>query len=219
MLARQLDRLEARHGRPPRPLPERALDWILWDNVAYLVPDERREKAYRALGDATGLRADGILAVPRERLLEIARLGGMQPERRVEKLIAIAARVQDEHDGDLEAVLRLSVAKARRALKRFPGIGDPGADRIVLFTGTHPLPALESNGLRVLVRLGLVEEAKSYAATYRAATAALAPYADRGCAWLMRAHDLLRRHGKTVCKQNEPRCDECPLAEECPSAG
>ena len=72
--------------------------------------------------------------------------------------------------------------------------------------------------MRVLVRLGLAEEARSYSTTYRAAIAVLAPHAARGGDWLMRAHDLLREHGKELCKHNGPLCDECPLADVCPTA-
>ena len=218
LLPAALDRIEAFLGKPKRLPPRKALDWILWENCAYLVNDEKRAKAYRALADATKLRAVGILALPRSELLALARLGGMIAEKRVEKLLAIAHLVQDEHGGDLEAALALPLAKARRAMKRFPGIGDPGADKILLFTGTHALPALESNGLRALVRLGYAREETSYARMYRTGVAALAPHAERGCAWLMRAYDVLRAHGQRTCTHNAPACDACMLAEECPSA-
>lgn len=217
-LPARLDRLERLHGKPRRPLPKRALDWVLWENVAYLVSDERRAEAWRALEERTGLSADGILALPREALSELAALGGMHPDRRVGKLLAIAERVRDEHEGDLDRALALPLPKARSALKRFPGIAAPGADKILLFTRTAPVPALESNGLRVLVRLGHAREGKSYAATYRAGVEALAPFAERGCAWLIRAFQLLLTHGQALCKNNAPLCDECPLAERCPSA-
>jgi len=213
-----LDLLEACHGKPRRALPRTALGWVLWVNVAYLVSDERRAVAFEALRERSGLTAAGILKLPRERLLEVAELGGMHPEQRVDKLLGIAQRVLDEFDGDLEGVLSLDLGPARRALKRFPGIGDPGADKIVLFTGAQPVPALESNGLRVLVRLGLAREGKSYAVTYKSGVAALAPHHQRGCAWLMRAHDLLRAHGQQPCKNTAPLCDECLLSDRCPSA-
>ena len=213
-----LDELERLHG-PPRHLPPRkALEWILWENAAYLVSDERRQRAYTALRERTRLTPAGLLRLPRAELQEIAALGGMLPERRVEKLLAIAQTVQDEFDGDLEPALALPLAQARRALRNFPGIGAPGADRILLFTETHALPALESNGLRVLVRLGLAQEAKSYSTTYRSGSAALEPHSGRGCGWLMRAHDLLRAHGQALCKQSAPRCGECPLDERCPAS-
>jgi len=217
-LPKLLDRLERQYGHPPRPLPKRALDWILWENAGYLVSDERRREAYRALERATGLEAAGILALPRDGLREIAALGGMHSDRRVEKLVAIASTVEQEFDGDLESALALPIPKARRALKKFPGIGDPGADKILLFTKTHALPSVESNGLRVLLRLGLVAEAKSYSTTYRAARSVLEQHADRGAVWLIRAFELLRIHGRELCKNNGPLCDACPLADGCPSA-
>jgi endonuclease-3 len=213
-----LDRLERRYGAPPRPLPRKALDWILWENAAYLVSDERRAAAYGALARATGLSAKGILAKPRKELLALAAQGGMLAEGRVGKWIEIAETVRERFGGDLEGRLDGSLAEARRALKAFPGIGAPGADKILLFTGRHALPALESNGLRVVIRLGLAGEGKSYAASYREAIRALEPFAGRGCAWLVRAHLLLRRHGQELCRNSAPECERCPLEGACPSA-
>ena len=217
-LERCLDTLEEHYGPQERPPPRKALDWVLWENAAYLVPDERRKAAYLALKKKTGLRAEGILALSREALRELAALGGMMPERRVEKWIAIAEEVRDEWGGQLESALKLPIARARRGLRRFPGIGAPGADKILLFTGTHAVPALESAGLRALVRSMGIEEAKSYSTTYRAAMSVLEPLASQGCAGWVRAFSLLRRHGQTLCKDKGPACDECPLAETCPAA-
>jgi endonuclease III len=217
-LVRQLDLLEQLHGPPARPAPRGALQWILWENAAYLQPDEKHARAYRELARKTGLTADGIDSLPPHELAAWARLGGMLPERRVEKLRAIAALVQERFGGDLDAALDGPLAKARAALKRFPGIGAPGADKILLFTGRHPLLALESNGLRVLLRLGYAPEGKSYAASYAGVQRALAPLAKRGIGWLQRAHGLLRRHGRELCKHSAPRCDACPLAAQCPAA-
>ena len=51
-----LDELQGRYGPPSRALPKTALEWVLWENAAYLVSEEKRRKAYRALKEATGLR-------------------------------------------------------------------------------------------------------------------------------------------------------------------
>jgi endonuclease III len=37
----------------------------------------------------------------------------------------------------------------------------------------------------------------------------------RGAAPLSRAHLLLRQHGKTLCRNACPLCEECPLAALC----
>ena len=217
-LPRQLDLLEALYGAPDIPPAKGALEWVLWENAAYLVPFEQRRACFRALKKLAGKHGAGLARARREELLELAGAGGMQPEGRVDKWLEIAALVHTDFDGDLERALALPLAKARGALKKFPGIGEPGAEKILLFTGTHPLFALESNGLRALVRLGYAREEKAYSATYRALRAALAPLESRGCAWLQGAHLLLQRHGQELCKRTAPNCDDCPLSSECPAA-
>jgi hypothetical protein len=89
-IAAALDALERLHGKPPKPLPKHPLDWILWENVAYLVGDEEREAAYRTLEKEVGLSAEELAGASAKKLLEVARLGGMHPERRVDKLREIA---------------------------------------------------------------------------------------------------------------------------------
>lgn len=188
---------------------------ILLENVAYLVGDEQREEAFDALRDRVGLSPVDIVTAPDEKLLEVARLGGMLPASRVEKLRRIAEIALQEFDGDLESILELPAPKAKRLLKRFPGIGEPGAEKILLFTRTHPVLALESNGLRVLLRLGYGEERKTYSATYHSAQEAVKSELKEDFDWLIEAHQLLRRHGQELCKRSEPLCAECPLTPEC----
>jgi endonuclease-3 len=98
---------------------------------------------------------------------------------------------------------------------QFPSIGEPGAEKILLFGRVYPVLGLDSNGVRVLTRLGLVEEARSYSATYRGVQRLALQYAERGIDWLQRAHLLLRQHGQELCKRAHPACGRCPLSAEC----
>jgi endonuclease-3 len=123
--------------------------------------------------------------------------------------------VLEEFDGDLRPVLKLPFSKAKKALQSFPGIGEPGAEKILLFTRTNAVLALESNGMRVLLRLGFGEEKKSYSTTYRLVQKAADSGLDEGYSWLIQAHLLLRRHGQELCRRSEPICDKCPLAADC----
>ena len=54
-------------------------------------------------------------------------------------------------------------------------IGEPGADKILVIMKRARLLPLDSNGLRVLSRVGLISEAKDYRTTYRRAQETLAP--------------------------------------------
>lgn len=211
------------YGPPDPPKVTDPLGLILLENVAYLVSDKRREEAFDALREKVGLTPVDILTAHEETLLEVARLGGMLPAARVEKLRRIAQIALQEFDGDLDKVLKRPLAQAKKSLKKFPGIGDPGAEKILLFSKTHPILALDSNGLRVLRRLGYGEEQKSYAATYRLAQEAAQEAAKdavrdemwKDFDWLIAAHQLLRLHGQQLCKATTPLCAKCPVKTVC----
>jgi endonuclease III len=201
---------------PPAP-PGDPFRHVLWDNVGYLVDDQRRRRLYDRFAAEIGLDPFAIAAADRAALMSIAVEGGMRPDVRVERWRAIAALVIDQASGDLDAALRaLPLAKARTLLKRFPTIADPAADKILLFAGIAALPALESNGLRVLARLGLIVEGRSYDQTYKAGIAVPKSQAPADFDSLRRAYLVLREHGKILCRRNTPECAPCPLSDDCP---
>jgi endonuclease-3 len=210
-----VERFAIFYGSPEPPKVTDPLGMILLENVAYLASDERREQAFNILRERVGLTPPEILTAHEESLLEVARLGGMRPAARVQKLRHIAQIALQEFDGDLNKVLKQPLTQAKKSLKKFPGIGDPGAEKILLFSRTHPILALDSNGLRVLLRLGYGEERKSYAATYRSAQEAVKDELREDYDWLIAAHQLLRRHGQEICKTAEPLCPSCPVKSNC----
>jgi endonuclease III len=213
-LPQVVERLQARFGRQKRPKVAGPWEMILWENVAYLADDDRRQQALQTLKKQIGTEPNRILAASDAALFEVTR-HGILPETFADKLRRCAKIVRDEFDGDLQPVLKLPFPKARKALQRFPGIGTPGAEKILLFTRNYPVLALESNGLRVLLRLGFGEEKKSYATTYRLVQEAVKESFDEDCSWLIETHLLLRRHGQELCRRNDPVCARCPLAEWC----
>ena len=201
------------------PVPTEPFQMILWENIGYLVDDDRRRRLFDDFSEEVGLSPEAIDRASEAALLSRARLGGMRPEVRVQRWREIARLIRERADGDLDAALRaLPVPKARALLKTFPVIADPGADKILLFSGIAPRPALESNGLRTLVRLGFCAEQKFYDASYKAGIEVLLAAGLAGSERLMDAHQLLREHGKTLCRRGEPLCVACPLSQTCPQA-
>lgn len=108
----------------------------------------------------------------------------------------------------------MPIAQARRLLRRFPSIREPGADKILLFSRTHAVPSFDSNGLRALIRLGYGQESKSYTATYRSVLKAVSTELAEDDV-LTRAYLLMRRHGQQLCRRSAPLGEACPLAPEC----
>jgi endonuclease III len=114
-----------------------------------------------------------------------------------------------------EAILDAPRARLVESIRK-GGMRPPmRADKLLLAAGSEVTLALESNGLRVLVRLGYAKEDANYAKTYRAAAEAVTPELPDDAAWLVAAHQLLRRHGQETCRRSEPRCKLCPLAPGC----
>ena len=214
-LQKIISQLLAHYG-PPRPLiSSDPFELILFENIAYLVSDERREAAFNLLRQTIGTRLHELLSAPNDALLGVATLGGMQPERRAARLREMAMIAMDDFAGDLSTALTLPLPKAKQALRKFPGIGEPSAEKILLFARAYPLLGLDSNGLRVLVRLGFGEEKKNYGATYRSVQDAIKDQLGADYDWLISAHVLLRQHGKELCKTNRPLCEQCPVRKSC----
>ena len=209
-----VDQLKAFYGSPKPPEVTDPLEMILLENVAYLVDDKQREQAFAALRERVGLSPVNTLSASEEDLSEVARLGGMHPDARVGKLRSIAQIALHEFEGNLAGAMKQPAARARRSLKKFPGIGEPGAEKILLFARIQPALALES-GLRVMIRLGFGEQRKNYAGTYRSAQEAVDGQVEKDFDWLIAAHQLLRRHGRELCKNAQPRCKQCPISRSC----
>ena len=207
------------YGKPIGPISRDPFHLILWEQVAYLVPDRQRRRAFSALRAAVGLAPPAILEATTTTLETITRLGGPIAARaRAARLRESAELVLGRWDGDLRAALRLPLPQARRALAQFPMIGEPGADKILVFTKRARLLPLDSNGLRVLARLGLSSDAKDYRTTYRRTQETLATSLPANHDWLISAYALLRQHGQELCRRRLPLCSRCPLRVRCPSS-
>lgn len=203
------------YGDPEPPPVTDPFEQVLCANVAYLADDEKRGRAFSALRETVGTTPKEILKAKAEKLLAVTRMGGMVPELRAQRLRQSAEIVDILLKGQLDAALDTSLAHAKKTLRRFPTIGEPGAEKILMFAGKYPVLGLDSNGLRVLLRLGFAHEQKSYSASYRAVQQALAGQLPKSCKALTVAHQLLRRHGQEFCRRSRPLCDECPLRESC----
>jgi endonuclease-3 len=214
-LQKIVSQLATHYGKPKAPITTDPFELILLENVAYLVTDDRRAEAFKILRKHAGTKPHEILSASDESILRATRLGGMHPEQRVSRLREIALIAMNEFGGDLRQALKLPLSKAKQALRKFSSIGEPSAEKILLFTRSYPVLGLDSNGLRVLVRLGFGAEKKNYTATYRAVQEAIRDQLKQDYGWLIGAHILLRQHGKELCKTNAPLCEKCPVKKSC----
>jgi endonuclease III len=207
--------LKRHYGEPKSPPARGPFELVLWENACYLLPDKRRAEVFAGLKKKVGLKPSAILKANRDTLLELATMGGMRPETRVFRWLEIARITTDQFQGDLNQILEWPYPKAKKALKQFPNIGDPGAEKILLFCGVVDGLPLEWNGCRVLTRVGYGREQKDYSKMYRSVQQDLRDELPRKSEDLIRAHMLLRQHGKEICRNNNPLCHSCPVSDVC----
>ena len=217
-LTRLVRRLRKFYGHPdPPPLHDPYL-LLLWEQVAYLGSDADRLAAFRMLEATVGTAPERILSAKVTLLRAVTRRGGaIGVPARAERLRAVARRVLDKWEGNLRPVLRLPLDDARRELARYPAIGPAGAERILLLCGAYPVFGLESNALRVLLRLGYGKDHRQWNKSYESAQRAAGKELPASVSARRNAYLQLRRHGQTLCRRSAPRCDECPLQSECPT--
>lgn len=214
-LKRVVARLRTAYGPPHPPSATDPFAIVLYENVAYLAPEERRAAAFEELRRRIGITPQAIARAAPKLLRSIAAEGGVYADLRATRMREAARIVMEEFRGGVARVLSEPSARRRRLLKTLPAIGDPGVDKILLLSRTEPLMALESNGLRVLTRLGFGTESKSYAATYKSVQGDLGKFHDRDYDFLIDSHVLLARHGRELCRRSTPLCDPCPLKNSC----
>lgn len=211
-----LDALEARYG-PQTPLaPTDPYRFLVWWHCGYPPAEARCEQGWQALKHEIGVEPQVLRAARPARLARVLGAGGLVPQLRAARVREVATRVLEDFAGDLAAGLaRLSPAQAHAALRKFPGIGPPGADRIVLFAGLAPLAAVPSSCPYVLPRILSGRVAAEYRASYAQAQRAIEAGIPATFTLRQRAYLLVLRHGRELCKRARPQCALCPLAQGC----
>jgi endonuclease-3 len=210
-----LYRLESHYGKQQACWPEDPYLFLVWWHCGYPASDKVCGQGWEALDREIGTEPERILAAPTPKLAKALKAGGMVPELRAMRLKEIAARVQDEFGGDLRAALVGPIAQARKLLKKFPNIADPGADRILLFAGIAPIAAVASNCPQVLVRILRGQERENYGVTYKEAQQEIEAAVPAKFDARTRAYLLLKRHGQELCKRAKPKCEQCPVSSVC----
>lgn len=213
-LSEVLSRLESFYGPQEPSWPTDPYLFLVWWYCGYPASDAACAKGWEALSREIGTEPRQLLAASPATLARALKRGGMVPELRALRLKEIAARIKDEFAGDLRAALVGPIAQARTTLKKFPSIGDPGADRMLLFAGIAPLAAVPSNCPHVLVRIQRGQERENYGVTYREAQQAIAAEVPEKFDARTRTYLLLKRHGQEICKR-KPKCAQCPVSSSC----
>lgn len=191
---------------------------VLWETCVFAADDETRKRVFDRLKSVTSLDPKKILSAPEKKVVAALAEGGMMARYRYDKLKLNTKRLLDMGPEALRAATKKDPRAARKLLKRFHGIGDPGADRVLMFAGTAKTIGADAAVVRVLVRVGFGEESKDWSRSYRTSAKAIEPELPDERDELVHIHMVLRAHGRDVCKNTRPTCGDCPLLDRCAHA-
>ena len=117
-------------------------------------------------------------------------------------VIRMAEILIEQHGGE--------VPLTRDALQALPGVGRKTASVVLNELRIEPAIAVDTHVFRVAHRLGLA----TGKTPDKVETELMAIVPETA---LVRAHHWLILHGRYVCVARRPKCEDCPVADLCPS--
>ena len=138
------------------------------------------------------------------------------------------ARVREAWDGlgyyarahNLQAAARAVVGerggrfpRTRAEAERLPGVGRYTSGALLAFAFEQPVPALDTNGTRVLSRLFTARRSSSESRMVARLEALAASLIPKGKAWAF--NQALMDFGALICTARVPRCEACPFRSRC----
>jgi endonuclease-3 len=121
---------------------------------------------------------------------------------KAKNVIAMAQILVDQYGGD--------VPLEREKLQALPGVGRKTASVVLNELRVEPAIAVDTHVFRVSHRLGLSAGKTPDAVELELMGKIPGPL-------LTRAHHWLILHGRYTCTARRPKCEECPVADLCPS--
>lgn len=192
-------------GPESRPVLEQLLYAVLREGATR----EQADLAYRTLQERFFDWNEIRVSSPRE--LEEALDHLADADQRAQRLISLLQEVfETTFSFDLELMHKKGLKQAAKHLARYQAANDYAVAWVVQQSlGGHAIP-LDPPTLRVLRRLGLIDDGHEDGEALRASLEHLIPKA-RGPLF----NDLVSALADDLCLEEEPACGSCPLSGEC----
>ncbi len=175
---------------------------VAWSNV---------EKAVANLKAAGALSPRALRRLPLPKVAALIHSCGYY-NAKAEKLKSFAYWLGEHYDDNLGKLWADDVAHLRRQLLSIHGIGEETADSIILYGANKPIFVIDAYTRRIIDRIGLAPESRSYAAYQNLFMHGLP--IDSGL--FKEYHALLVCLAKDVCRSRS-LCSRCCLNNICPS--
>ncbi len=184
------------------------LDELVMTILSQHTNDVNMFRAYESLKERFSTWEE-VLDAPQEEVALFIRSSGMYNLKA--KRIQAALREINERVGklDLSLLETMELEEAKKWLTSLHGVGPKTAAIVLLFSFERPVLPVDTHVWRVTKRLGLISETVSR----EKAHVLLEQIMPRSC--IPSLNKNLVRHGREVCRAQNPKCDECFLSHLC----
>jgi endonuclease-3 len=198
--------------QPAEPEPRPVLEQFLYAICREGVTRELAERAFRSLREQFFDWNEVRVSSPRELAEALSCLP--DAENRAQRLIDFLQEVfETTFSFDLESLQKKGVKVAAKQLGRYQAANDYAVAWVIQQSlGGHAIP-LDAPTMRVLRRLGLIENEQDDLEGLRASLEHQIPKA-RGALF----SDLISALAEDICQEDEPNCPACQLSGLCPTA-
>lgn len=195
-------------GFAPRPRGP-VLDQVVGTVLSQHTSDRNSGRAFARLKERFP-QWEQVLDAPHDEVADAIRCGGIA-DRKTETIQRILAAVE-EREGrvDLERLRGLDDTAVEDYLTSLPGVGPKTAACVLVFAMERDAFPVDTHVHRVATRLGWIPPDSSAEKAHRLLAPAVPPDIR------YELHIALIAHGRTVCRAQRPRCDECVLLDLCP---
>jgi len=211
-LISKIERIDRRlleaYGKPKRKRRREALDELILTILSQNTTDTNSHRAYENLksrfkGWEEVRKAPTALL---EETIKVGGLGGIKAPR-IKRILEEVKNGNGSYD--LSFLRKWRTDKVFSYLMGFQGVGEKTAACVLLFSLGRPVMPVDTHILRVSKRLGLVEEDDTPSSTQEELNRLVPKTA------IYRFHLNLIRHGRLICKAQNPRCEVCFLRRNC----
>ncbi len=201
-------RLESRYGVPEWNPRNNPLEELIHCILSQHTSDANSFRAYRLLRERYPTW-QAVVDAPTDELAETIRSGGLANQK-APRIQAVLRAIHQAHgDYTLDWLHMLPTPDAKQFLLSLPGIGPKCAAIVLCFAMGRPVIPVDTHVFRVSWRLGLIPKSIGEAKAHDALEAIVPE------PLVYRFHVALIRHGRAVCKAQNPRCEACCLQDLC----
>ena len=184
------------------------LDELVMTILSQHTNDVNMFRAFKALKERFPTWEE-VLVAPQDEVALFIKSSGMYNLKA--KRIQASLKEIDKRVGklDLSLLENMEIEEAKKWLTSLHGVGPKTAAIVLLFSFERPVLPVDTHVWRVTKRLGIIGEKVSR----EKAHVLLERYMPSSC--IPSLNKNLVRHGREVCRAQNPKCDDCFLSHLC----